>query len=178
MPAPTELEQALAAARDRLVEADRAHVAACEAQHRAERAARVAERDLVDAKRAWSTNVGAVPQNHYQETPPPSLSAARDAAATAKARLQQAENDERAARRGVEKARTAIETARHALMEAHRGSWAEYARVMHAEAARLEELAAEARREAALAEEKVRQPLEVDIATLNRMQAEQQGRRW
>jgi hypothetical protein len=102
-----------------------------------------------------------------------SLAAARDAYATAQARVKRADADVRAARRDVEAARTELDLARDALVQ-QAGGWDAYARGKLAEAAQLESMAQEARREAALCESRDRRELTFDeVMTIRRRQAQQ-----
>jgi hypothetical protein len=129
-----------------------------------------AERALRDAQAARCRVVGGV----MPPDPRPllSVSEARDAYATASARLRKAKEEERSARRDVEAAKTEIESVRQAVMDSLGGPSAAAA-MWNAEANRLEEAAAEARREARLAEQRVRVEFTGTLHELNELQRKQ-----
>jgi len=83
-------EARLVAARSRLSEAERWLLVATEVKNNALRACSFAERDLNDAVAMSKIHIGSLPMSGPAPKPP---SAARDAHATAEARLKAAERD-------------------------------------------------------------------------------------
>ena len=160
----------LAEARQRLVEAESRLARANVVQGDAMRIAVSARNELRAAEVTRRTHTGLLMSMPARTL---SVAAARDAFATAHARLKRADADARAARRDVETARTELDLARDALVQ-QAGGWAAYARVKLAEAAQLESMAAEARREAALCEGRDRRELTFDeVMTIRRRQAQE-----
>jgi len=160
----------LAEARQRIVEAEsrlgRANVVHGDAM----RIAVSARNELRAAEATRRTHTGLLMSMPARTM---SVAAARDAYATAHARLKRADADVRAARRDVETARSELDLARNALVQ-QAGGWSAYARVKLAEAAQLESMAAEARREAALCEGRDRRELTFEeVMSIRRRQAQE-----
>ena len=160
----------LAEARQRLVEAEGRLARANVVQGDAMRIAVSARSALRAAEVTRRTHTGLLMSMPGRTL---SLAAARDAYATAQARVKRADADVRAARRDVEAARTELDLARDALVQ-QAGGWDAYARGKLAEAAQLESMAQEARREAALCESRDRRELTFEeVMTIRRRQAQQ-----
>lgn len=162
-----DLHKRLVAAHERLRVAERQSTAAAEVHNNSLINLQIAENALEDAQRMARTNFVLLMSERPRSL---SVSAARDAHATAKARYQKAAADVRAATKEVEEARKELEAAREAFADG--GSWSAVAAMWHAEAQRLEQAARDARAEAHHAEQKHASQNDITnlpIAVLNRM---------